>query len=345
MICERTERTHPHPAFEDSVFWLEGGQLEQFFGEDFGTAQYYEVARAALQRFAESDPIEAYAELLAFASGFAGAHHERRPKTPWQPERINLGSGKDYKSGWLNLDVLARAEPDLVLDLAATMRLPHEAHSAVAGALRLDAGSVAVINANNVLEHVPDLPALMTNCLALLKTGGEMLVEVPFEGAPTAWQDPTHVRAMNENSWLYYTDWFWYLGWFEHRFAVAGSNFLDLNLKPCGREQAAFMRLVLQKVETTPEGADDRAHLPARLAPARGRGRARARLSARRAARRVAASAPNARLAAPEATPVTLAEAHAQGAREAQHRVALQLVDAAPRDGQRAGPVLPFAAD
>ena len=99
------------------MFWLEGGQLEQFFGEDFGTAQYYEVARGALQRFAESDPIEDYAELLAFASGFGGAHHERRPKTPWQPGRINLGSGKDYKSGWLNLDLLARAEPDLVLEL------------------------------------------------------------------------------------------------------------------------------------------------------------------------------------------------------------------------------------
>jgi SAM-dependent methyltransferase len=251
VICERTERTHPHPAFEDSVFWLEGTQLEQFFAEDFGTAQYYEVARAALLRFAESDPIESYADLLAFAGGFAMAHHERRPTTPWQPARINLGSGKDYKSGWLNLDVLARAEPDLVLDLAAPLSLPHEASSTIAGAVRLEAESVSVINANNVLEHVPDLPALMTNCLALLKTGAEMHVEVPYEGAATAWQDPTHVRAMNESSWLYYTDWFWYLGWFEHRFAVATSTFLDINLKPCGREQAAFMRLVLKKVETS----------------------------------------------------------------------------------------------
>jgi SAM-dependent methyltransferase len=138
-----------------------------------------------------------------------------------------------------------------VLDLARPLALPHEASSPVAGAVRLEAGSVSLINANNVLEHVADLPALMTNCLALLKTGAEMHVEVPYEGAPTAWQDPTHVRAMNENSWLYYTDWFWYLGWFEHRFAVATSSFLDINLKPCGRDQAAFMRLVLKKVETT----------------------------------------------------------------------------------------------
>jgi SAM-dependent methyltransferase len=251
VIAERTERTHPHPAFEDSVFWLEGTQLEQFFGEDFATAQFYEVARAALQRFEETDPIEAYADLLAFASGFAAAHHERRPSAAWQPIRINLGSGKDYKSGWLNLDVLERAEPDLVLDLAGALTLPHEARSDIAGPVSLAAGSVSLINANNVLEHVPDLPALMTNALALLKTGGELHVEVPYEGAPTAWQDPTHVRAMNENSWIYYSDWFWYLGWFNHRFAIDSSTYLDLQLKACARDQAAFMRLVLRKVETT----------------------------------------------------------------------------------------------
>ena len=139
-----------------------------------------------------------------------------------------------------------------MLDLGAELSLPIEARSPTVGAVRLEAGSVSVINANNVLEHVVDLPALMTRCLALLKTGGEMHVEVPCEGSPTAWQDPTHVRAMNQNSWLYYTDWFWYLGWFEHRFAVDSSSWLDLQLKPCGREQAAFMRLVLRKVETTP---------------------------------------------------------------------------------------------
>ena len=251
VIAERTERTQPHAAFEDSVFWLEAGQLEQFFAEDFATPQFYEVARAALQRFAEFDPIEAYADLLAFASGFGAAHHQRRPAAPWQPARINLGSGKDYKSGWLNVDVLARAEPDLVLDLAGALSWPLEARGDSIGPVRLEAGSVALINANNVLEHVADLPALMTNALDLLKTGGEFHIEVPYEGAPTAWQDPTHVRAMNENSWLYYTDWFWYLGWFEHRFSVVSSSYLDLELKPCGRERAAFMRLVLKKVETT----------------------------------------------------------------------------------------------
>jgi SAM-dependent methyltransferase len=252
VIAERTAQTRPHPGFEDCVLWLEGeGQLEQFFAEDFGTPAWYELARATLARFEEADPVGDYADLVAFAKGFAEAHHGRRPSDPWRPHRINLGSGKDYKPGWLNLDILARAEPDLVLDLGADLALPLEAESPFAGPVRLEAGGVEFVYANNVLEHVPDLPKLMTNVLALLDTGGRFIIEVPYEHAPTAWQDPTHLRALNENSWIYYTDWFWYLGWFEHRFHVEQFGYLDVKLAECGKEQAAFMRVTLQKVETT----------------------------------------------------------------------------------------------
>ena len=252
IISERCAQTRPHAAFEDSVLWLEGGQLEEFFANDFGTPAYYALMAGALAHFEQvADPVEAYADLLAFAAGFVKAHHAERPTQAWQPERINLGSGKDYQAGWLNLDVIDRAEPDLLLDLAAPLELPLLADSITVGPLRLEEGSVSLINANNVLEHVADLPALMGNCLRLLKTDGEFHIEVPYERALTAWQDPTHVRAMNENSWVYYTDWFWYLGWFEYRFHVERSTYLDMQLKECAREQAAFMRLALRKVPTT----------------------------------------------------------------------------------------------
>jgi hypothetical protein len=98
---------------------------------------------------------------------------------------------------------------------------------------------------------VPNLTTLMTNVLALLTEGGEFHIEVPYERALTAWQDPTHVRALNENSWVYYTDWFWYLGWFTHRFEVAQFEWLDMNINPSPKEQAAFMRITLRKISTT----------------------------------------------------------------------------------------------
>jgi hypothetical protein len=92
----------------------------------------------------------------------------------------------------------------------------------------------------------------MTNLLALLKEDGQLEVEVPYEQAPSAWQDPTHLRAMNKNSWLYYTGWFWYLGWLEHRFELTDFRWLNANLEPCQEGEAAFMKVSLKKVSTTP---------------------------------------------------------------------------------------------
>jgi SAM-dependent methyltransferase len=250
VISERNPLTNPAAPFEDTVFWLDA-DVEGFFRHRFNTPAFFDDARRRLAAWQRHDPIEPYADLLAFGVGYFQAHGRTRGSEPWRPKEINLGSGKDYKPGWLNIDILDRAEPDLVLDLGQPLQLPLRRPTRFGGEVVIEAGSVERRYANNVLEHVPDLPALMTNVLALLKEGGEFQIEVPYEKALTAWQDPTHVRAMNENSWLYYTEWFWYLGWFEHRFEVAQSGWLDMQLKPCGKEAAAFMRLTLRKVATT----------------------------------------------------------------------------------------------
>ena len=255
VISEYTPTTDPVPAFRDSVLWLPE-QVEEWFRLHFKTPAFYEEAHKRLAAFrsgdAAHDPMDQYADLLAFAEGFRQGFAQMRAPGPWRPRAINLGSGKDYKPNWLNIDILDRAEPDLVLDLGRPVALPCEAPTQMGGTVRLEAGSVELIYANNVLEHVPDLPLLMTNALALLQVGGSFSIEVPYEKALTAWQDPTHLRALNENSWLYYTDWFWYLGWFEHRFEIAKSQWLDASVKPCAKDDAAFMRVTLRKIATTP---------------------------------------------------------------------------------------------
>lgn len=253
VISERSHLTGPAEAFEDSVIWVEDAQMDSYFAQAFGTPAFYQQAEQALAHFTTHDPIEPYADLLAFAAGYAKTRREQRGPTSWQPTQINLGSGKDYKLGWLNLDILERTQPDVVLDLGRPVTFPVRVDSPLVGPVELARGTISVVYANNVLEHVPDLPQLMTNCLDLLKTGGTMHLEVPYEHAATAWQDPTHVRALNENSWLYYTDWFWYLGWFEHRFSVQNSAYLDQAQQPCPKDQAAFMRVVLVKVQTSPQ--------------------------------------------------------------------------------------------
>jgi SAM-dependent methyltransferase len=251
VISERGPASRPHAAFEPCVQWVQPDAIEAFFRGQFRSASFQQRAAQAVASFRDADPVEAYGDLLAFGVGFRRAHHERRPQAPWRPTRIHIGSGKDYKPGWLNVDVLARAEPDLVLDLSQPQAWPLQADAATAGPVELNEDQVDTIVANNVLEHVGDLPQLMTQALQLLRVGGKLVIEVPYEHAPTAWQDPTHVRAMNENSWIYYCDWFWYLGWFEHRFTVEQSCYLDAELREAPRERAAFMKVTLAKVATT----------------------------------------------------------------------------------------------
>ncbi len=133
------------------------------------------------------------------------------------PKHLNLGSGKDFRQDCLNADIQEIKNPDWVLDIT---KVPFgDIISTRFGEIKVEKGMFDRIIANDVLEHIPDLVTAMTNCKDLLVEGGEFHIQVPYDLSLGAWQDPTHVRAFNENSWLYYTDWHWYLGW-KDKFVV-----------------------------------------------------------------------------------------------------------------------------
>lgn len=252
VISERTAASQPPAQFENGVFWVGANELREFFSRQFLAPRFADEARERLSAFREHDVIEEYAEVLAFGVGYRSVQKTRMDVAPWRPTRLQIGSGRDYRPGWFNVDILEQAQPDAVLDLATVQTWPMALNSATAGAVELHAHSLDTIYANNVLEHVLDLSRLMTNCLDLLREGGRMIIEVPYERAPTAWQDPTHVRAMNSMSWVYYADWFWYLGWFDWRFQMQQLVYLDATLNECTQDAAHFMRVSLVKVATTP---------------------------------------------------------------------------------------------
>ena len=136
--------------------------------------------------------------------------------------RLNIGSGKDWRADFINADIQPEKNPDWVLDIT---NVPWgQSISTRLGKFKVERESFSVILANDVLEHIPDLVKAMTNCKDLLKTGGQMHIHVPYDLSRGAWQDPTHVRAFNENSWLYYTDWHWYLNW-KDRFTLTSLVF------------------------------------------------------------------------------------------------------------------------
>jgi SAM-dependent methyltransferase len=149
------------------------------------------------------------------------------------PATLHIGSGKDFRIDCFNVDVNAAWGPDAVLDIASADLVGSAVETRRFGSVRLTPDSFELAVANDVLEHIVDLTNAMTNVLRLLRPGGVFEILVPYDLSHGAWQDPTHVRAFNERSWLYYTDWHWYLGWTEARFDVLD---LELQLSPYGNE-------------------------------------------------------------------------------------------------------------
>lgn len=167
--------------------------------------------------------------------------------------KVNLGSGKNYLKDYTNIDINPMWQPDIVADIST-----HLPMSLV--------NMCDEIIAHDVLEHIPDLVSAMTNCLLMLKEGGTMDILVPYYLSLGAWQDPTHVRAFNEKSWLYYTDWFWYFGWTAYRFELVDLKFAlseygkslcddsaDINWLLTMPKAVDSMRATLRKIPLTDE--------------------------------------------------------------------------------------------
>jgi len=160
------------------------------------------------------------------------------------PKILNLGCGKDWKDYYFNADILLRVNPDWWCDISK-VEFGTTIDSPRFGKVTIEKEMFEKIVATDVLEHIPDLISAMKNCRDLLKVGGEFVISVPYELSLGAWQDPTHVRAFNENSWLYYTEWCWYLGW-ESGFRLAELQFklseLGLGMSEKGASDEEILR-------------------------------------------------------------------------------------------------------
>ncbi len=126
----------------------------------------------------------------------------------------------------LNIDINDYWQPDIVADISNAFPLNEEVETARFGKIMIEEGYFEEIIAIHVLEHIRELINAMAMCLKLLKVGGIFKIRVPYDLSCGAWQDPTHVRAFNEQSWLYYTEWSWYLGWTEARFDLVENLFV-----------------------------------------------------------------------------------------------------------------------
>ena len=153
------------------------------------------------------------------------------------PTILNVGSGKDWKAECINLDISEEWAPDVIFDLNEELPASGVAFTTQRfGDLKFVDDVFDLILCNDVLEHLTQLATAMTTFLRILKPGGKFDINVPYDLSWGAWQDPTHVRAFNERSWLYYTDWSWYMGWDTWKFELKSLTYI---LSPIGQQLVA----------------------------------------------------------------------------------------------------------
>lgn len=104
--------------------------------------------------------------------------------------KLDLASGACPADGYVGVDV--RPFPDTILVDLADYPWPFPDNSCPA------------LRSSHYVEHCADLVAFMNECHRILEPGGELRILCPYQHSDRAWQDPTHVRALNFQSWCYY---------------------------------------------------------------------------------------------------------------------------------------------
>ena len=100
-----------------------------------------------------------------------------------QPRKLNLGCGRDIRTGWTNLDQARLPGVDVVHDLE---RLP----------LPFPDGHFDQIDAKDVLEHVEYIP-LLGELHRILRSGGTLQIQVPHFTSADNFIDPTHKKQFS----------------------------------------------------------------------------------------------------------------------------------------------------
>lgn len=106
-----------------------------------------------------------------------------------QSIRLDIACGKRKKSGFTGVDVWSGA--DIVVDLE---KFPWPFADE----------SVDEIFCSHYIEHTPDLVSFANELYRIMKVGATAEIIAPYYSSIRAWQDPTHVRAISENTFLYF---------------------------------------------------------------------------------------------------------------------------------------------
>lgn len=103
--------------------------------------------------------------------------------------KLDIACGKNKKNGFTGVDIWKGA--DIVVDLK---KFPWP----------FEDNSVDEIFCSHYIEHTPDLISFANELYRIMKPGAKAEIIAPYYSSIRAWQDPTHLRAISENTFLYF---------------------------------------------------------------------------------------------------------------------------------------------
>ena len=107
---------------------------------------------------------------------------------------LHLGGGNEYIPGWVNMDISGR-KLDLNFDL----------NNCKSEKIPFDDNTVDGFYMSHVFEHISDTLSLMSELYRIGKNGAKLFIRLPHGSSNDAWEDPTHVRAYFECSFVYFS--------------------------------------------------------------------------------------------------------------------------------------------
>jgi len=105
-------------------------------------------------------------------------------------KKINLGGGNDRMPGYINIDILALPNVDIVHDLATGIPLPD--------------GSVEEVYTTHFLEHLSDVVFMMKEIYRVCAPGALVKIKAPYFKSVGAFKDPTHKSFFTEKTFAYF---------------------------------------------------------------------------------------------------------------------------------------------
>ena len=105
--------------------------------------------------------------------------------------RLNLGCGGKRVDRFVGVDRYPTPAVDVIADITAPLPFAD--------------GSVDEILLDNVIEHIPDIPALMHELHRIGRNDARLLIRTPHFTSLSSWRDPTHVHHLSYYSLDHFT--------------------------------------------------------------------------------------------------------------------------------------------